>query len=229
MDNLDDNLDDNVDEILNQFSKIRHKIIFFFMPETIIFQKPKQSEDPDWITLKSISPLFYWCSAHEFPDFDKNFKYLFQYQIYSIESRSIVPNEISQKWCKTKHEIRDGIVSFLDMWGDHKRLLLNTVLNKDSLEFHNNNETQDFSTFANFVGKSIFDLKHFYIKQASTEMNFDILQKEFWKTIALNSSNNIFENKYPLPQPEVKAKKTAKKPKSAVRKKRKAIKKTSGK
>lgn len=224
-----DNTEDNTEEILNQFNQIKHKIIFFFMPETIVFQKPKKNDDPDWMTLKSISPLFYWCSAHEFPDFDKNYKYLFQYQIYSIESRSIIPNEISQKWCKTKNEIRDGIISFLEMWGDHKRILLNTILNKDSLEFHNNNEIQNFSSFANFVGKSIFDLKHFYIKQASAEINFDILQKEFWKTIALNSSNNVFENKYPLPEPEAIQKKTAKRLKSTVRKKKKIIKKTNGK
>lgn len=190
------------------------------MPENIVFQKPKQNDDPDWVTLKSISPLFYWCSAHEFPDFDKNYKYLFQYQIYSIETQSVIPNELSQKWCQTKNEIRNEIISFLEMWSDHKRILLNTVLKTDILEFQNNNEIQDFSTFANFVGKSIFDLKHFYIKQASTEINFDILQKEFWKTIALNSSNNVFENKYPLPEPEKITKKTTKKQKTTVRKKR---------
>lgn len=188
-----DDSEENVDEILTEFKQIKHKIIFFFVPENIVFEKPKNGDDPDQITLKSISPLFYWCSAHEFPNFDKKFRYLIQYQTYSIENGNIIPNEIAQKWCNSKHQIRDGIIAFLEIWSDHKRLLLNTILNKDSLEFHNNNQIQDFSTFANFVGKSIFDLKHFYIKQASSDMNFDILQKEFWKMIALNSSNNIFD------------------------------------
>lgn len=214
-----DNVEDNTEEILNQFSQIKHKIIFFFMPENVVFEKPKSSDDPDWITLKSISPLFYWCSAHEFPDFDKKFRYLIQYQTYSIENHNIIPNEVLQKWCSTKYQIRDGIISFLDMWTDHKRLLLNTILNKDGLEFKKNNQLQDFSTFASFVAKSIFDLKHFYIKQtASNNMNFDVLQKEFWKMIALNSSNNFFDKKE-LEQEEKKLKKIVKKTKNIKTKK----------
>ena len=215
-------MDNEVDEILEQFSQIKHKILFFFMPESIVFQKPKRNEDPDLVTLKSISPLFYWCSAHEFPDFDKEYKYLIQYQLYSIESNTIVPHELFQKWCKTKHEIRDGILSFLELWDDHKRILLNTILNKDNIEFKNNNQIQDFSTFANFVGKSIFDLKYFYIKQAAANMNFDILQKEFWKTIAMNSSDNIFEKKIqnPLPEESASKRKKRKNTKPIIKKKK---------
>lgn len=189
---MNDNNTD-VNSIMSEFGKIKHKILFFFMPESIVFQTPKKNEDPDLVTLKSISPLFYWCSAHEFPEFDEEYKYLIQYQIYSIENQNIVANDLFQKWCKTKYEIKDGVMSFLEMWNDHKRLLLNTILSNDSIEFKNNNEVQDFSSFASFVGKSIFDLKNFYIKQAATDMNFDVLQKEFWKMIALNSSNNIFD------------------------------------
>jgi hypothetical protein len=171
---------------------IRHRILFFFMPESLLFEKPTSKDDPDLIFLKSISPLFYWCSAHEFVDFDSDYKYLIQYQTYSVENQNIIPGEVIQKWSKTKYEIKNLMINFLNIWPEHKRILLNGTAEKEN----NNRKIFYFSDFAHFVAKSIFNLKHFYIEQAnSSGKNFDALQKDFWKMIALNSYNYTTQKK----------------------------------
>lgn len=169
---------------------VNHKIIFFFMPESIVFNKPNKNDDVDSITLKSISPYFYWCSAHEFPDFEVENKYLFQYQIYSVEGAKIVPCEIFQKWRRNKNQVREDVAYFIEEWDDHKRLLTTPENNKERPNEGFYNKIYDFNSFAQFVAKSIISLQNLYIKQASV-INFDILQKEYWKMIAMNK-NEIY-------------------------------------
>lgn len=168
---------------------IKHKIIFFFMPESIVFGKAQMGDDIDLVTLKSISPCFYWCSAHEFPEFEQEYRYLFQYQIYSLEGSKMEPSEIYQKWHKNKNKIREDIMSFIDTWQSHKRILMAPENKNEKDEIHNGNYNKiyNFKEFAPFVAQSIFKLQKFYIEQASM-INFDVLQKEFWKMIAMNNS-----------------------------------------
>lgn len=195
---------------------IRHKILFFFMPESIIFEKPTSKDDPDLIFLKSISPLFYWCSAHEFLDFETDYKYLIQYQAYHIENQNIVPSEVVQKWSKTKYEIKDLMMNFLNMWPEHKRILLNGSAEKEN----NDRKIFYFSDFAQFVAKSIYNLKNFYIDQAnSSGKNFDALQKDFWKMIALNGYNYIAEKENDSKKSPIKRKKNSKKSQKPIKSK----------
>lgn len=170
---------------------LKHKILFFFMPKNIVFTK-KDKNDTETVTmLKAVSPCFYWCSGHEFiTEYAEN-KYLIQHQIYFINGNKIEPALISQHWAKSKNEIRSGIFSFIEMWSeeDHEKVLLtpkyNFLTTKNITTFDYLNNTYKFSEFASFVAKSIIEFKDFYIKQ-SQNLNFDSIQKEFWRQVALD-------------------------------------------
>lgn len=167
---------------------VKHKIIFFFMPESIVFETVKDNDDVDLAALKAISPCFYWCSAHEFPGIKSKNKYLFQYQIYSIDAYKIIPGEIYQQWYSNKNQIRSDIISFIEFWDDHKRLLMAPEdLEPNDKNITSYNKIYNFSEFASFVGKSIFKLQPIYKEQISL-VNFDSLQKDYWKMIALNNA-----------------------------------------
>jgi len=56
---------------------LKHKVLFFFMPNHICFCKISRTDAIDVAALKAITPLFYWCSAHEFIDCDFENKFLF--------------------------------------------------------------------------------------------------------------------------------------------------------
>jgi hypothetical protein len=209
----------NMHSLNEDIGSVNHKIIFFFMPESIVFNKPDRHDDVDEITLKSISPYFYWCSAHEFPDFEAEYKYLFQYQIYSVEGAKIVPGEIIQKWRKNKNQIREDIMLFIEQWNEHKRILTAPENNKQKTNESFYNKIYDFNGFAQFVAKSIIGLQNLYIKQASI-INFDILQKEYWKMIAMNK-DEFYDT---IPDLKTKNKRNSKKSiskKPAVKKKKK--------
>jgi len=173
--------------------KIHHKILFFFMPENIVFFKRNAEDTDQTAKLKDIFPNFYWCSAHEFsdPSFDK--KYLIQYQVYSIENNDIKGENIDQFWAASKNEIRLHLISFLEKWNDHKRLLLSSAISDVSITENknkplaNNNAgyKQNFLEFANFVARSIFNFKSLYLQQAQSG-GFELQQKEFWKNAAFH-------------------------------------------
>ena len=181
------------------------------MPEYIVFKKPSKSEDIDVSTLKSISPCFYWCSAHEFPEFELGHKYLFQHQIYFLEGSEIISGEVSQQWHRSKNQIREDIISFIESWSTHKRILIGPE-NKESTSANYFNKIYHFTEFAEFVGQTIYKLKKDYIEQASL-INFDLLQKEYWKMIAINN-NNKNENYSTVLNTRAKKSKSTKKNKS---------------
>jgi len=174
----------------NLDNDIKHKILFFFMPKSIVFTKKDKKDTESVAMLKSVSPCFYWCSGHEFLTKNEENRYLIQYQIYFINGKNMEPATINQEWYKSKNDIRKDILLFLDMWqDDHQKILLNpnddfsTANNISNLDYLN--KVYNFSDFASFVAKSIFALKDIYIEQANA-MNFDIIQKEFWRQVALD-------------------------------------------
>lgn len=185
---------------MEEFSEnLQNKILFFFMPEMVTFFKPLKSEDSNSAILKSICPYFYWCSAHEFTNFNKNNKFLFQYQVYSIENKKIVPGEVIQEWHENKNGIKISIINFIEKWEDHKRIILgkysdsnrnaNEPNNIDNLFDDENAENKNinidnFMNFAKFVAKSIIGIQDVYIKECEAR-NFDFLQKKFWESMAL--------------------------------------------
>jgi hypothetical protein len=196
---------------MQNFSEnISNKILFFFMPETITFFKALKNEDLNGTILKSICPYFYWCSAHEFQGFEPKNKFLFQYQVYSIENRKIVPGEVVQEWYENKNSIKLSVMNFIEKWDDHKRYIVGQY--KDSKEkfisednkddfFENKNLSQhgenskdnldNFINFAHFVGKSILHFQPIYIKECE-EKNYDFLQKKFWESMATYYQSIIF-------------------------------------
>jgi hypothetical protein len=190
-----------MNDIPEDIESVEYKMIFFFMPETIVFNKAQKGDDIDLVTLKSISPYFYWCSAQEFTDFEPKYRYLFQYQMYTVEGSKIVPGEIFQKWRKNKNNIREDLMQFIEEWSDHKRLLTSPENKKENSNENFYNKTYNFKDFAKFVAKSIISLQDLYIKQASI-INFDLLQKEYWKMVAMNK-NEIYNT-----VPDFKIKKT---------------------
>jgi hypothetical protein len=191
---------------------ISNKILFFFMPETITFFKPLKNEDQNGAILKSICPYFYWCSSHEFENFEPKNKFLFQYQVYSIENRKIVPGEIIQEWHENKNGIKISIMNFIEKWEDHKRAVLgkykdskekfisednrdlNNFFDNESLSQknqNNKNNLDNFVNFAHFVAKSILYFQPIYIKECE-EKNYDFLQKKFWENMTMYYQSVIF-------------------------------------
>jgi hypothetical protein len=185
----------------------KHKTLFFFMPEKISFLKKEVLDDENQALLKSITPYFYWCSAHEFKDIQTNNKFLFQYQIYSIENRQIVPGEVVQKWFSNKNAIKISVINFIELWHDHKRLLFDikkisefsisknniktldeSIDGFDDLDLDSKNNFEYFSYFATFVAQSIISLKNLYIKQVE-DGSFEFLQRKFWESIAIYYQN----------------------------------------
>lgn len=183
----------NKDINAEDLQKINHKILFFFMPENIVFFKKNEEDTDQTAKLKDIFPNFYWCSAHEFadPSFEK--KYLIQYQIYSIENNDIRGERIDQFWASSKNEIRLHLISFLERWNDHKRLLLSSAISETKIVENKNKllaesgsgHKQNFLEFASFVARSIFNFKALYLQQAQSG-GFELQQKEFWKNAAFH-------------------------------------------
>jgi hypothetical protein len=182
---------------MDNTNDVNHKILFFFMPKNIVFAK-KEPQDTDAVSaLKAVSPCFYWCSGHEFLTTHSENKFLIQHQVYFINGNSLEPASVIQDWSKSKHEIRNSLFSFLEMWSlDHEKVLLtpenklSTTENITDLQYLN--KVYNFADYASFVAESIFSLKNAYIEQARF-MNFENMQKEFWKNVALNpqASNDI--------------------------------------
>lgn len=160
------------------------------MPESIVFLSPSKNDDNNAKILKSITPYFYWCSAHEFDSTYSDNKFLFQYQIYFIENKNLIPGEVVQKWFSNKSNIKISIIDFIEKWNEHKRILIdpnskdkNEISEtKADLPFNKENYCS-FSKFAKFVAESILNLKNIYIQKCD-EKNFDFLQKKFWQTMA---------------------------------------------
>jgi hypothetical protein len=166
-----------------QIENIKNKIIFVFMPENIVFEKTNKNENIEVSALKNISPFFYWCSAHEFEEFSPENKFLIQYQKFLIENNEIVPDELIQKWHGSKNSVRNELINFIDSWNEHKRVILG----------HSN--IKNFLQFGEYIGKSIFNLKDFYVEEVAKN-GYDFLKKDFWKTIALDHiNNNTVKNK----------------------------------
>lgn len=175
------------------FLNLKHKILFFFMPKSIVFTKRELKDTDNVALLKAVSPCFYWCSAHEFLTEHQESKYLFQYQIYFLNGENIEPAKIIQHWSKSKNNVRNEIFSFLDIWREeHEKALISPNMTMQNIKFETQistsedfNSIYNFSDFAEFVAKSIYFYKNNYIQQAKL-MNFDFVQKEFWRHIALN-------------------------------------------
>lgn len=189
---------------------IKHKILFFFMPKHIVFAKKDESDTISSGLIKSMTPCFYWCSAHEFLTEHTENKFLIQHQIYFINGDETVSSEISQNWSNSKTPIRDRIISFLDTWNlPHEKILSlpdQPILDiKDIDSSHNyskdNNRIYNFSDFAGFVARSIIGNRNNYINQTKL-MNIDFVQKECWKYIALNPSLAKDARKFLLPNPK---------------------------
>jgi hypothetical protein len=188
------------------------------MPEVIAFFRKERKEDESTIFLKSITPYFYWCSAHEFKENKSKNKFLFQYQIYFIENKKIIPGEVIQKWYPKKNNIKIEIINFLNIWEDHGKILLNHKKpNDQNVDYRKNlidNDFEYFSTFAHFVAKSIVELKEFYIQQ-SEEKELDLLQKKYWQNMSIyyeglaqNYYNESITQKEIKKRPAKKVKKT---------------------
>lgn len=219
-----------MENLKEDYLSLKHKILFFFMPKSIVFTKREPKDSDNIALLKAVSPCFYWCSAHEFLTEHEENKYLFQYQIYFISGQDIEPAQIIQRWSKSKNEIRNEIFAFLDMWReDHEKALISPNAPVQNIKFETQistsgdfNSIYNFSDFAEFVAKSIFHFKNNYVQQAKL-MNFDFVQKEFWKHIALNSNACKEMQKYLNINTEKKAKKIVKKrmAKNAKKQKRK--------
>jgi hypothetical protein len=181
-----------MEDLKQDYLNLKHKILFFFMPKTIVFTKREFKDTDNIAILKAVSPCFYWCSGHEFLTDNAENKYLIQHQIYFINGDNIEPAQINQYWSKSKNDIRNGIFSFIEMWRDeHEKVLMSPNMPNQHAKLNEEipansfNHIYNFSNFAEFVAKSIFSLKDSYIFQ-SKEMNFDYVQKEFWKHIALD-------------------------------------------
>jgi len=196
----------------NTQEDFKHKILFFFMPSSITFLNNSKNDDEFNNDLKKISPFFYWCSAHEFKNLVSENKFLFQYQIYSIEDGQIYPGEVVQKWVANKNNIKFEIINFIEKWNTHERLIINAkaeeenVKNFITIPIKNNTDMELFSTFAEFVGRSIVSLQNIYIKESS-DNKLDLLQKRFWEDIAMQYKKLLEENA----QLDKKLKKTKKK------------------
>jgi hypothetical protein len=201
------------------FKDIEHKILFLFMPDSIVFEKQNASEDPDVTLLKSISPYFYWCSAHEFPNFSKEYRYLIQYQLYTVDSGKIIPNEIAQEWHTNKNQIKYSMISFLDSFENHKRLLLNpdgvnaNNNSKNKSETSSYNKISQFSNFSKVIAEWIFHFKNNYISEVEGG-NFNTMQKDFWKMIAMNGYINVSKDNKNFLKPKKAVKKPVAKKKS---------------
>jgi len=182
-----------MENLEKDYLTLKHKILFFFMPKSIVFTKKELKDSENVALLKAVSPCFYWCSAHEFLTEHEENKYLFQYQIYFLNGENLEPAKIIQHWSKSKNDIRNEIFSFLDIWReDHEKALINPNMPIQNAKFETQIPTSsdfksvyNFSDFAEFVAKSIYHFKNNYVQQAKL-MNFDFVQKEFWRHIALN-------------------------------------------
>lgn len=190
------------------FNTLKHKLYFFVMPTTLTFFAPPKNESKEFGDLRKISPYFYWFSGHEFFDLDKEHKYLIQYQTYYIQNGEMHSDDVHQKWCASKGEMRDGIIKFLDMWDEHKRIVINSDAflsirgsGKEKglkLSEFNTSESAEkkpitlFSDFPEFIGNCIMHMKSAYDLESEVG-GFDCLQKIFWRDLA-SKYVDIFTN-----------------------------------
>lgn len=180
---------------------IPHKMMFFFMPDTIVFEQEAQNESEENKYLLEITPYLYWCSAHDFTEVAKTSKspdkkYLFQYQIYSVNNKGIEESETKMFWFQHRNEITAKLIDFIDRWKTHKRRLVDpyevadryakTSLNPDNFMF--------FSVAAGYTLGSFRDL---YVSNCN-EGDFDTLQLKFWRTMACLNYDNIHNKKLAL-------------------------------
>jgi len=179
-------------EFTKKNQDFKHKILFFFMPDRVTFLSREKNDDETTESLKKISPYFYWCSAHEFKNIESTNKFLFQYQLYSIEDNEINPCEVIQKWFDNKNSIKIEIMNFIDLWGSHERIIINPKKNEEeanknfiSIPVDDFEGMDYFSKFASFVAKSILNLKDHYIAESQNQ-KFDVLQKRFWEIMAIH-------------------------------------------
>jgi hypothetical protein len=211
--------DERIRQEIND-GKFNHKAMFFFMPEDITFIKPDHTDDESTSYYRSIMPYFYWCSAHEFPDLPKKYRYLIQYQNCFIDNGDVFPGEIMQKFCANKDGIRAGLHDFIEMWDEHKRIMLDPTkiismykadinnINHLSEELNNKNisasefaekiingdNNDSFIDFAKAIGKTIKTFQEIYVTQAK-DKQCDLLQKEYWRSLALEFAQSILKNK----------------------------------
>lgn len=169
---------------------LKNEMIFFFMPGKLAMTREYEGDTEDDKVLRTICPYYYWCSSHEFTKpVDPSCKFLFQYQTYFVEGFGAKASEIVQKWAATKGEIRNYLHTFLDLWVDHKRILL------DPFELaHSNGLTMDsanFADFANAAGSAVSNFQHEYWKQNVNE-EYDVKQKHFWRNQAIYNNQQEF-------------------------------------
>lgn len=166
-------------------------IIFFFMPQSIVFFVDSKNDSQKMRIFKKMSPYFYWCSAHDFGENCTDNRYLFQHQVYLIECGETYDSEIEQSFFSTKEELRNALTDFLSDWIEHERMLLNVNYprningDNESLKEDKNlilidKNEYDFTNFANFVGSAIYETRKSYINMCQ-EGRFDLLRMNFWK------------------------------------------------
>jgi hypothetical protein len=193
-------------DLVPQKKHIKQKQLFYFMPEAIVCLKPDPNCSDNEEILKSITPYFYWCAAHEFPDAKPEYRYLIQHQIYYVEGQEIDGGDVFQKWSGNKAEIRNCLTDFIDLWTEHKRVLVDPFLianaENKSLIF----DELNYCDFATAVGFTIFSFRGAYYKQVAAA-KLDILQKDFWRIMALTPPDEIV----PAPAPKAKRGRPSKK------------------
>ena len=113
------------------------------------------------------------------------------------------------------NNIKLEIINFIEKWNIHERVIINPKTEEESVKnfitipVKSNADMELFSSFAEFVGRSIVSLQNIYIKESS-DKKFDILQKRFWEDMAMQYKQLLKENTPPDKKTEKQKRKSKK-------------------
>lgn len=170
---------------------IKQKMMFFFLPSDLVFEAPAEDANDEYKYLLSISPMMYWCAAHDFTA-NETFtgcskRYLFEYQKIVIEGENMLAEDTEMVWCHNRGEVMSKLLDFINSFAPHKRTTFCPYSAANNADSNMEGIVYDSSNFADFpfaVAHSLVDIKSIFVDGAR-KIGFETLQKKFWKQLAL--------------------------------------------